>query len=346
MATVLPAPAPASDALSAHDQFLVEKTEQALADGRELERWCRDPARRIDEFPLDLKRPYRLPNKAFGYFSDVTIRGGTKPLIGVRQEVEFGRATGKDPEEQLKRYVLTTFLPSSHWTYPDGWPGGFTYEQMLFCTADGRIGRYPQSERGTVQDWTLIGTRYRWSLFTVFLHDFVLRLGPFTRHMKEAAALVQHADFVHVVKQPAPGYRLEVAIGYPFIDFAPIPNNFGFGPGKFDWAVKLFSFRLRDDGTIRCDMDFAAGARPRKVFDFGRHVPCPLYGTVDALQAITFGLYKAQGFHDWMDGAMVAQHGRVHQALMEGASRVFAGWAADETKAGVGREPGAGPPAR
>jgi hypothetical protein len=323
-------PTPLSDelvipeSLSPLDRFLVEKTREALADGRVLERWCRDPHRQIDEFPVDLNRPYDLPYKAYGYFSAVDVNGQTKTVIGIRQEVEFGRLTGPAPEERLKRYVLKEFLPTSHWTYPDGWPGGFTYEQLLYCTADGRVERWPEEQRSAIQDWTLIGTKYRWSLFTVYLHDFVLKMGPMIRHMNEAASLVQHPDFVHVVEQPAPGYKLEVAIGYPFIDYAPVPNYFGFGPGKFDWAVKLFSFMLRDNNEVRCNMDFAAGARPAKVFDFGKHVPCPLYGSAAALQALSLGLWKAQKFHDWMDAAMVAQHGRVHQALMEGAAKVFA----------------------
>lgn len=306
------------------ERRLVEKTEQALLDGFELERWCRDPGRRVEERRLDLNRSYDLPNKAFAYFSEVSIRGRCLPVIGVRQEVEFGRATDPDPAAQLKRFVLQEFLPLSHWTRPDGLPGGFTYEQLFYCTCDGRLGRYPQVERTSVQDWTLVGPRYRWSVFTVFLHDFVVRMGPISKQMQEAATLVQHPDFVHVVEKPAPGEQLEVAVGYPFLDHAPIPNHFAFGPGKFDWAVKLFSFRLRDDGTVRCDMDFAAGARPRRVFDFGKRAPCPLYGTVDALQKLSFGLYKAQGFHDWMDAAMMAQHARVHQALMEGSAKVFA----------------------
>jgi hypothetical protein len=314
------------DSFPALGRFLVEKTQEALADGIELERWCRDPNRKIDEFLLDLKRPYALPNKAYGYFSNVEVNGHTKSVIGVRQEVEFGKASGPNPEEQLKKYVLTAFLPTSHWTYPDGWPGGFTFEQLLYCTADGQVDRYPEDQRANVQDWRLIGTKYRWSLFTVFLHDFVLRLGPIARHLQEAASLVQHPDFIHVVERPAKGYKLEVAIGYPFIDYAPIPNYFGFGPGKFDWAVKLFSFMLRDNNDVRCNMDFAAGARPAKVFDFGKSVPCPLYGGAAALQALSLGLYDARRFHDWMDGAMVAQHARVHQALMEGAAKVFAEW--------------------
>ncbi len=314
------------DTFSALDRILIERTEEALADGFELERWCRDPKRKIDEFLLDLKRPYALPNKAFGYFSELAVGGRTKTVIGVRQEVEFGKIAGPKPEERLTRYVLERFLPTSHWTYADGYPGGFTYEQLLYCTADGRLGRYPEEERATVQDWNVIGTRYRWSLFTVFLHDFVLHAGPLTKRFREAATLVQHPDFVHIVEKPADGYKLEVAIGYPFINYCPIPNHFGFGPGKFNWAVKLFSFLLRDNNEVRCNMDFAAGARPSRVFDFGKRVPCPVYGTAAALQAMTFGLYNARKFHDWMDGGMVAQHARVHQALMEGAAKIFAEW--------------------
>lgn len=325
MATPLPDDLTIPASLSAHDRFLVERTYEALSDGLELQRWCRDPHRAVEEFPLDLGRPYTLPNQAYGYFANVKVGDQTKSVIGVRQEVEFGKASGRDPAGRLKQYVLGEFLPSSHWTYPDGWPGGFTYEQLLYCTADGQVGRWAEGERSTVQDWRVIGTKYRWSLFTVFLHDFVLKAGPFTKHFREATSLVQHPDFVHIVERPAKGYTLEVAIGYPVINYAPIPNHFGFGPGKFNWAVKLFSFMLRDNNEIHCHMDFAAGARPKKVFDFGTHVPCPLYGGAGALQAISLGLFNAQRFHDRMDGAMVAQHARVHQALMEGAAKVFAG---------------------
>ncbi len=315
------------DTFTAHDRFLVEKTEEALLTGLQLERWCRDPNRKTNEFPLDLRRQYRLPNRAFGYLTSATIGGRTETLIGIRQEVEFGKATGPHPEEQLKNYVLNVFLPSSHWVYPDGWQGGFTFEQLIYCDAEGRVGRYSKDQAASPQPWTLIGTMYRWSLFTVFLHDFVVRMGPVRKKFQEAVSVVQHPDFIHIVENPGKGYKLEVAIGYPFIDFAPIPNYFGFGPGKFDWAVKLFSFRLRDNNEILCNMDFAAGARPAKVFDFGRYIPCPLYGTSDALQKLTLGLYKSQKFRDWMDANMAAQHGRVHQALMEGSSKVFAEWA-------------------
>ncbi len=69
-----------------------------------------------------------------------------------------------------------------------------------------------------------------------------------------------------------------------------------------------------------------AGARPKKVLDFGTFIPDPFYGTAGALQFLTMGLYQAQGFRNFMDLQMSTQHSRVHQALMEGTSKVFSAW--------------------
>jgi hypothetical protein len=311
------------------ERFLVEKTETAVVEGLQLERWTRDPNRKIELHTLDLNREYNLPNTAQGYLAEVNISGRTLTALGALQQVEFGKITGPNPEQRLKDYVLRMFLKSSHWVYPDGDPGGFTFKQMVYCGADGKCGRYPDDQLSEPQDWNLIGSKYLWSLFTCYLHDFVVMLGPVKKVLKEAVSVVQHPDFIHIVENPKPGYKLEVAIGYPFIDYAPIPNFFGFGPGKFDWAVKTFSFLLRDNNEVRCDMDFVAGARARKVFDFGKFIPDPLYGTSDALQTLTLGLYKTQQFHDFMDLQMSTQHSRVHQALMEGSSKVFAAWLKD-----------------
>jgi hypothetical protein len=256
----------------------------------------------------------------------VSISGQTLTALGARQEVEFGKITLPNPEQVLKDFVLRRFLNTARWTYDDGDPGGFTIKQMLYCDANGRYGRYSDDQLTDAQDWNLIGPKYRWSLFTIYLHDFVVMLGPVKKVLSEAVSVVQHPDFIHIVENPRPGYKLEVAIGYPFIDYAPIPNYFGFGPGKFNWAVKTFSFLLRDNNEVRCDMDFVAGARTKKVFDFGKFIPDPLYGTSDFLETITLGVYKSQPFHDFMDLQMSTQHSRVHQALMEGSSKVFAAW--------------------
>lgn len=313
-------------AFSAHQRFLVEKAELAIVKGLQLERWSRDPNRKLESYPLSLNRPYTLPNRAWGYFADVTIGGQTLPGLGVHQEVEFGKITCANPEERLKDYVFSRFLNTSAWMYPDGNAGGFTIQQMLYCDAEGGCAIYPADQLTGARDWREAGQKYRWSLLTIFLHDFVIYIGPMKQFLKEAVAVVQHPDFVHVVRDPMPGYKLEVAIGYPFIDFAPVPNYFGFGPGKFDWAVKTFRFFLRENNEVRCDLEFIAGRRAAKVFDFGTYIPDPLYGMSDLLEFMTMGLYKSKTFRDYVDLYMAVEHARVHMALMEGAAKVFAAW--------------------
>lgn len=311
---------------SPFERSLIEKTEKAISDGLQLYNWTRDPNRKIEEHLLTLGRRYDLPNKAYGYLCEPEISGKKLTALGARQEVEFGKITGPNPEERLKEYVLRHFLRTSNWTYDDGDQGGFTFRQMLYCLADGTYGRYSDDQLTEPRDYYEIGPKYRWSLLTIYLHDFVLYLGPYKKVLHEAVSVVQHPDFINIVEDPRPGYKLEVAFGYPFIDYAPVPNYFGFGPGKFNWAVKTFSFLLRNNNEVRCDMDFVAGARTKKVFDFGKYIPDPLYGTSDALQFMTLGIYKTQPFHDFMDLQMSTQHSRVHQALMEGSAKVFAAW--------------------
>src|SRR5262252_2841369 len=100
---------------SAFERSLVDKTEVALTEGLELERWTRDPNRKIEKHKLNLNRRYELQNEAFGYLADVTIAGRTLPALGALQHVEFGSVPGPNPEQRLKDFVLRHFLNTSHW---------------------------------------------------------------------------------------------------------------------------------------------------------------------------------------------------------------------------------------
>src|SRR3954452_24032896 len=91
---------------SEFERSLVEKTRVAISDGLALERWTRDPNRKVEFHPLTLNRKYDLPNKAFGYFGDVTIGGRHLTALGARQEVEFGRISGPNAEQRLTDYVF------------------------------------------------------------------------------------------------------------------------------------------------------------------------------------------------------------------------------------------------
>ena len=314
------------ESFSSQERFLVEKTEEAIRDGVQLERWCRDPKREIREVALNLNKQYTLTNKAVGYFGEVTINRKAVSVMGVRQFVDFGKVSGANPEDQLRNFVLGEFLPRSHWTYPDGYRGGFDIEQSIYRDMKGGYGLFALDSRKGCIDLRKLGTDYTWSLLTVQIHDFVMKFGPYLKRFKEAACVVVHPDFVHITENPGKGVKLEVAVGYPFVEFAPIPNHYGFGPGKFGSAVKIYSFRLMESNEIKVVMDFAAAPRCWRVFDFGK-IPDPIYGGASLLRKLTFGLWDDQPFHDKLDAGMITQHARVHQALMEGASKVWVEWA-------------------
>jgi hypothetical protein len=329
MASPQGAKLPFPEAFSAQDRFMATMTEEAIRDGLQLEAWMRRQHAESLDFPLSLNRPYGLPNKPFGYFGTVDLNGKPTSLMGCRQEIEFGKVTGPgDAGERLRNFVLGEFLPRAHWQYPDGNPGGFTIEQSLYRTSTGEYGKFSGESRNGCVDWRRLGSDYDWVLLTVQIHDFVMNFGPVTKRFQEAACIALQPDFVHIVEKPAPGFALEVAVGYPFVEFAPIPNVFGFGPGKFGNACKLYSFRLADDKSIQVIMNFAAAPRCRKVFDFGSRVPDPVYGGAALLQQLTFGKWDPAPFHNKLDAGMLAQHCRVHQALMEGVSKVFRDWSA------------------
>ena len=322
-----PQPNPAiPDSFTAQERFLVEKTEEAVRDGLQLEAWMREQHRALNAIPLALKRAYNLPNQSFGYFGSLNLNGKTTSLMGARQEIDFGKITGPDPGQRLKDFVLGEFLKRANWTYPDGNPGGFSIEQTLYRNMQGVYGKLPDNMRNGCIDWRQLGTEYEWVLLTVQIHDFVMNFGPITKRFKEAACVAPHRSFVHITEKPAEGYALEVAIGYPFVGFAPIPNVFGFGPGKFGIACKLYSFMLSDKNEVKVTMNFAAAPRCQKVFDFGKHIPDPIYGGAGMLQRLTLGLLKVDGFHNRLDSQMLAQHCRVHQSLMEGVSKVWNDW--------------------
>src|SRR2546425_12493235 len=87
------------ESFSAQERFLVEKTEEAIRDGVQLQRWCRDPKRDIKEFKLDLKEKYTLTNEAFGYFGHAPMNGKIESVMGARQLVDYVKIGGRNTEE-------------------------------------------------------------------------------------------------------------------------------------------------------------------------------------------------------------------------------------------------------
>jgi hypothetical protein len=320
---------PAVDPLSERDHLLVEKTEEAIRDGLQLEQWLRGRTGDLALFPLALGKKFRLPNRAEGFFGSLEINGQPRTVMGCRQEVDFGRFESDDLAGRLREFVLGEFLKRAHWTYDDGSPGGFTVEQSLYkAVGNLEYQQFSPDCRNGCMDWRHFGSQYDWVLLTVYIHDFVMDFGPIRKRFREAACVAPNTNFVHVVEHPSKEYALEVSVGYPFVEVTPIPNVFGFGPGKFGVAVKLFSFFLTHQNEVQARMFFAAAPRCSKVFDFGKRWPDPVYGGARMLQRLSLGRWNPSGFHDRVDTGMLVQHCRVHQALMDGVERVWRDWLA------------------
>jgi hypothetical protein len=317
---------PSARDFSAHERALIERTEEAIRDGLELAQWCRRQLPQVSHFPLDLKKSFRLPNHARGFFGSLDQAGRAVSIMGCQQEVDFGTVPHESAAGHLQEFVLAEFLKRANWRYEDGYPGGFTLEQSLYKTVSGEYGRHPADASGGSPDWRDLGKRFEWVLLTVQIHDFVMDFGPFRKRFREAACVAAHPGFIQVQENPSEEYALEVSIGYPFVKHAPIPNVFGFGPGKFGAAIKLYSFLLSRTGRLKVRMTFVAAPRCQKVFDFGRRVPDPIYDGASLLRHLTFGKWKTEPFHDRVDAQMLAQHSRVHQALMDGTEKVWSAW--------------------
>ena len=296
-----------------------------MADGIALEQWCKRGGGDRTEFGLDLRQSYRLPNRASGYFGTMKLNGTETSVMGCRQFIEFARVSKRlDASGLLKAFVLEEFLTRAHWVNSDGTPGGFDVERSLYQTADGEYRQFDDDERAGAMDWRDLGPRFRWVLLTIKLSDFGMQLGPVVRRMDEAVCVTPRREFMRVVEHPSPEYALEVSIGYPFIDYAPIPNHFGFGPGKFGIAVKLFSFFLTHDNRVRVLMEFAAAPRAEKVFDFWGIDP--VYGGAALAKCLSMGVIGSESVHERMDTGMLVQHCHVHQKLMDGTSKKWKEW--------------------
>ncbi len=312
-----------------HDRFLIQKCEDAIRDGITLEKWCKSGGGTRREFPLT-PGTFKLKNRAEGYFGNINLNGSVRTVMGCRQYIDFApRCDHPKAAELLTEFVLGQFLSRAH--------SGIIPTIILAASASrtafskpppGDYGQFPAARRGGSHGlWRELGDKYRWVMLTVLINDFSLKMGPIKQYLNEAACVVPLPEFMHVVENPSPEYILEVSIGYPFIDYAPIPNFFGYGPGKFGIAVKLFSFFLTPDKQIKVVMEFASAPRAEKVFDLNGIDP--VYGTADLIQRYSLGLFDSRWLHDKMDTTMLNEHCSVHQLLMDGTATVWQNWLAE-----------------
>lgn len=311
--------------------FLAAKADEAIARGTELHAWWRANEAKLLKFPLELITPLR--SEATGYFGETVIAGEKRTAMACKQHIHYGIVNRPNAAELLREFVLGQFLTRAHWNYPDGMLGGFTVTRSLYKTTDGQIGRFANKEHDGSIDWRELGSRFNWALLTIMINDFSVDLGPIHKHVEAAAVVAPSKAFMRVEDNPAPGCKLSIEVGYPFVEYAPIPSVFGYGPGKFGTAFKSFRFTLSDSNEMEVEMLFCSAPRSQKVFDFGKRIPCPIYGMASLLSAISGGRWGGQKVHDTMDREMLVKHVRVHQKLVEGLLPIWKAWLQEQDRA-------------
>ncbi|HYK91672.1 MAG TPA: hypothetical protein VE398_23090 [Acidobacteriota bacterium] len=315
--------------LTARDRALIEKSEQALRQGTQLLNWWRDLSSQgsLKRFPL---MPSESPDLIMeGFFDQTLIDGKVTPAMGVLQTIRFNLNRADGPYTNLKDFVNRRLLSAAHWQNPDGLPGGFGYSVLLHKTKDhGVYGRFPSPDPQNF-DFDQLETSYDWVMLQVDLYDFVRSFPPLRRFVKllagiirEAAYLVANEDFTHNLFPAIPPKKVQTDLGYAFVPATVYPNFFGFGPGRFGAAVKLFRFGLVTDNVFSVDMAFLLAPRSEKVLYFWGFDP--VYSTVDLLDALTFGRRNIkQRAHDKLDSVMLRQHGQVHENFILGLRKTI-----------------------
>jgi hypothetical protein len=327
----------ASTGLLPGDSLLIQKTEEALVVGQELGDWLRDNGETLGWKPMDLGRRGRLPHMQACHLGQVQVAGGERSVMATRQVLELGSLQGST-REALRDYVLGTFIPTAHWINQDGTPGGLGIDRILYRTSAGEYGRFPESAREGGGDFRELGGKYDWVLLTITPNDLAMDLALFRLRILVVPYLVIQPGLIHVVENPFPGYALEITVGYSCVDSPPIvlkPWWVGYGPGRFVSATKVYQFLVTDSNEIRVRMYFAASPRSQKFLDFGKTWPDPVYGTVDALSWLTFGLFPRDRFHDLLDTQIAKSHCQLYQDLIDGAEVVWRGF-----RAGFNNKPG------
>jgi hypothetical protein len=317
-------------ALTPQDRILIEKSEQALRQGGQLLSWWRDASASgsLKIFPL---MPNADPNLIMeGFLDHTVIDGKLTPSMGVLQTIRFKLASPSGPPSTLKHFVNTELLSVGHWQNPDGLPGGFGFSVHHYKTKDkGEYGRFPTPTDTKSVDLGQIGKLYEWIMIQVDLNDFVRSFAPLRRYVKqlariirEAAYLVLSEDFMHNLFPAIADKRAQTDLGYAFAPATVYPNFFGFGPGRFGAAVKLFRFGLIEGGVLQVDMAFLLAPRSEKVFYLWGFDP--VYSTVNLLHALTLGKRNIkQRAHDKLDLVMLRQHGHVHENFVFGLRKIM-----------------------
>lgn len=293
---------PYAQPIGANDLAVLDQIDRALADARSLRDWWLERNQKGDYATrFELTRTFNPPGASFGFFDQAHVGQQDYPVMGSVEELLFDTAKQAAPNrirDQFREFVLRYFMRISDYQSPEtyidensqdisgcltplSWCSepvsareGFGYSQLFFKLRNSdRVGKFAEEERFSIVDLREVINDYQWIVLKVKIFDFNLKFAPFgptqahlTLPLDEESYLVLSPDFVVAQDDPSALELGKYGFGYAFLK-NPRSGVVAYGPGRFDLAFKLITFRVLRNGEIRTDMVFVAN-RPDKILNF------------------------------------------------------------------------------
>lgn len=222
---------PSADDFTADDRQILDRVEEYLSRGLDLDRWWRAAlAANSFEDRFELGRTFNEPSRSFGFFDHAPVAGRSQAVMGNFQEMFYDQPksprdgqvdAARRMRDQMREFVLRYFMRVSDFREPAGyselerhpssrWPEllswcpredvalkGFGFQQLYYKrSATGEIGKFPDAERFAIVDLREIGRTYDWIVVKVCIFDFNFQFRPFGSGNPQIVVPLQEDSFL------------------------------------------------------------------------------------------------------------------------------------------------------
>jgi hypothetical protein len=330
---------------------MIQNAEVAFRTGTELLSWWKSQLAAASVKTFDLDLPHDPSLKVACFYDTLEWQGKPQSVMGCvwksRFRLKKGSAAAGDaaPRAGFEMAVKSQFLRRAKWMNLNKLPAGFGFTALQYRLKTGEYGSHADSAEPQVLDLDEIGNKYQWVVYQADVYDFFADFPKIQRSKgrtiprfpKMASYVLIHEDYLSTFFPPAEGAVAQCVFGYSFLPLAVYKSFLGFGPGRFDAAVKQFRFSLLNTGEVEVQLSFVVSPRSQKVLYLAGFDP--VYGIVNLLNALTFGALKIrQRAHDKLDSVFLSQHAKVYQALIDGMHELWeiTSWVVPELQESAG----------
>jgi hypothetical protein len=309
--------------LTPNDLAILGQVDGALSSARLLKEWWRQK-NEIGGYAnqFELTRTFNPPSNSFGFFDQACIGERNYSIMGSMEDMLFDtpkKASSSHLCDEFREFVLRYFLRVSDYRPPEAYVDtasptvpaflaplswctqtsnareGFGYSQHFYKLRDSdTIGRFSEDQRFSIIDLREVMSKYEWIVLKVRIFDFNLKFAPFGPDLlqlvfplKEESYLVLSPDFVVADESPSVTELGRYGFGYAFLK-SPENSPVAYGPGRFELAFKLITFRILRSGEIRVHMVFVAN-RPNKILNISLN---PIGWSQQLADTLSLGMFS------------------------------------------------------